>query len=345
MEPVPIKPLLIREISERGKPTRFVDAQGRTLSPAELCAAYGLPSTPTPEAIHAMDERALRLLCKARGLTVNLTDDLDNDRVTVCEALFPAIHPNASQAIAQAKDRVKATRHANIAAKKRPPRPAKKRPAPRPAPAPDPNHHWLLPVNAPEKTKEMRRRAWAECERELEDLAREINAAHEAAQAAATTAIEHAIACGKALIKAKAKVGHGNWLPWLEKNCKALISRSQRTAQVYIQLAKRVDSNPQHAADLTSIRQALADVSALPAPEPEATNPPEPISLVAAFEAKPAATHDQISAALKGRQDATELLDALRREIERWRKANQHRPQSWIGEALRLLAAEEAGRK
>jgi hypothetical protein len=41
--------------------------------------------------------------------------------------------------------------------------------------------------------------------------------------------------CGSLLIEAKARVSHGEWLPWLEKECHGI---SDRTARIYMQLSK-----------------------------------------------------------------------------------------------------------
>jgi hypothetical protein len=91
----------------------------------------------------------------------------------------------------------------------------------------------------------------------LPALAAEIEQEHQAAHRAGLTMIEHAKRCGDLLIKAKAEVGHGEWLPWLDAN----VSFCQRTAQGYMKLARelpRLDStNAQRVADL-SLRDALA---------------------------------------------------------------------------------------
>jgi Protein of unknown function (DUF3987)/Protein of unknown function (DUF3102) len=52
----------------------------------------------------------------------------------------------------------------------------------------------------------------------LPDLAARIESEHQAAHRAARTAIEHALECGQLLLEAKASVGHGGWLPWIEAN-------------------------------------------------------------------------------------------------------------------------------
>lgn len=86
----------------------------------------------------------------------------------------------------------------------------------------------------------------------LQDLAGTINNEYAAAQSDAHSAVQHAIACGRALIEAKAKCNHGEWKDWLDEN----VSFSQRHALRYMNLAAnwtRV-SNLENAA---SIREAL----------------------------------------------------------------------------------------
>ena len=68
----------------------------------------------------------------------------------------------------------------------------------------------------------------------LPAMADEINAEHNAACRAAQTALVHAAECGRLLIEAKAAVGHGGWLAWLEANT----SVSARQSQKYMRLAK-----------------------------------------------------------------------------------------------------------
>ena len=64
--------------------------------------------------------------------------------------------------------------------------------------------------------------------------------------------------CGDLLIEAKAKLAHGTWRPWLKEHCPSL---SERTAQVYVSLAKNraaIEAKSADAADLTmTIRDAL----------------------------------------------------------------------------------------
>ena len=57
------------------------------------------------------------------------------------------------------------------------------------------------------------------------NLAQRIEAEHQAAIGAARTAIEHAVECGKLLLEAKAQIGHGGWLPWVEAHLSFAIGK------------------------------------------------------------------------------------------------------------------------
>jgi hypothetical protein len=66
-------------------------------------------------------------------------------------------------------------------------------------------------------------------------LAATINEHLEAAETATRRGLEHAIAAGLLLIEAKDLVGHhGEWLPWLQANCRI----GPRQAQTYMRLAR-----------------------------------------------------------------------------------------------------------
>jgi|SRR6516164_11399716 hypothetical protein len=68
---------------------------------------------------------------------------------------------------------------------------------------------------------------------DLSALAERINTYHKQVEDAGRNIIANAIRAGLALIDAKKEVGHGNFLPWLKKNCKV----SERRAQDYMKLA------------------------------------------------------------------------------------------------------------
>jgi hypothetical protein len=89
----------------------------------------------------------------------------------------------------------------------------------------------------------------------LDDLARRIDAEHEAALRSARTAIEHAIECGQLLLEARASVPHGGWLPWLRENTKV----SERTAQRWMRFAENAEALLVKSATVADLTFADAD--------------------------------------------------------------------------------------
>jgi len=67
----------------------------------------------------------------------------------------------------------------------------------------------------------------------LDELATRIKIANKAVRDAAKNIVREAITAGLGLIDAKAKLTHGEWLPWLEQNC----GFSERTAHNYMLIA------------------------------------------------------------------------------------------------------------
>src|SRR5205823_6159974 len=62
-------------------------------------------------------------------------------------------------------------------------------------------------------------------------------------------AAKHARKAGGLLLKAKAQVAHGGWLPWLKDNCQL----ADRTSQLYMQIARHwrtLRAHPQFDADI-----------------------------------------------------------------------------------------------
>ncbi|HEV2517918.1 MAG TPA: DUF3102 domain-containing protein [Devosia sp.] len=93
------------------------------------------------------------------------------------------------------------------------------------------------------------------------NIAGAINDAHANVEKAKRQAVVFAIECGKLLEQAKATVPHGSWKPWLAEHC----TFSERTAQLYMKVAKHVGHDPakaQRVADL-SLRE-LAVLMAKP---------------------------------------------------------------------------------
>src|SRR5262249_28929745 len=89
----------------------------------------------------------------------------------------------------------------------------------------------------------------------LPELAADINVAHDQAAQALRDGIHHAIRAGELLLKAKAQLSHGKWLPWLQANCEI----PERTAQAYMRLACLPVEKRNAVADLP-LRDALSAI-------------------------------------------------------------------------------------
>jgi hypothetical protein len=102
----------------------------------------------------------------------------------------------------------------------------------------------------------------AELPESLPDLAKRIRVEHASACAAVRKGIEHAMAAGEMLTRAKLLCDHGQWLPWLEKHCPEV---SVRQAQKYMLVASHRDqlANAPSGAHL-GINEALAALSNAP---------------------------------------------------------------------------------
>jgi hypothetical protein len=84
-----------------------------------------------------------------------------------------------------------------------------------------------------------------------DDLVREINAEHGHVETYKHSTIQHAIRCGELLVEMKQRVGHGNWLAWVQEHFEA----SERTARNYMEIAKSAAVADSH--DDTTMRSAL----------------------------------------------------------------------------------------
>jgi hypothetical protein len=101
----------------------------------------------------------------------------------------------------------------------------------------------------------------------LDTLAAGIRQEVEAAEADFQSAVAHAVRAGELLIEAKATVGHGGWIPWLERN----FAFTRQTASGYMRLAK----HPDHMEGAPSISVALKQI-APPKAEPTSAPVTEP---------------------------------------------------------------------
>jgi hypothetical protein len=90
-----------------------------------------------------------------------------------------------------------------------------------------------LDVEQLERTGGIGSRA-SELVRTDDELAREINTEHGQVERHKHSTIRHAIRCGELLLEMKQRVGHGNWLAWVDEHFQA----SERTARNYMEIAK-----------------------------------------------------------------------------------------------------------
>jgi hypothetical protein len=178
----------------------------------------------------------------------------------------------------------------------------------------------------------------------LPDLAQAIDREHQAAIGAARSAIEHAVACGRRLLEAKAAVGHGGWIAWVEAN----LSFSHRQAQKYARLAKFTAGKSELAKAHLTLDGALAAI-AEPKPKPDRPRPKpkwEPANPIPAPAPEPKAVEPAPFSALAAIQGAFDQLPAREKnEFSRWvleyqlrqtdLAANQKRD---LGKILEILA-------
>ena len=110
-----------------------------------------------------------------------------------------------------------------------------------------------------------------------ENLARAINTEHDHVETYKRNTIQHAIRCGELLLEMKGRVGHGNWLTWVQEHFEA----GERTARNYMEIAKSaavadLDDNPTHS--LTSVRGIFGVASSQPTGNPHAPGAERPCS-------------------------------------------------------------------
>jgi site-specific DNA-methyltransferase (adenine-specific) len=114
----------------------------------------------------------------------------------------------------------------------------------------------------------------------LDELAVRANDEHRLGNEAARDAANHWVAAGRALLEAKAQVGHGEWLPWLTTNFEG----SERTARRYMTVA----ANRTRVADLDaeglSLRALLKRVERIDREEQAEQRRLEPVAKLAVGE-------------------------------------------------------------
>ncbi len=190
---------------------------------------------------------------------------------------------------------------------------------------------------------------------DLADLARRINAEHDAAIRAFGSVLDNARSAGRMLIEAKAALPHGDWLPWIEENC----SFGERTARTYMRVARewpKLESNRQSVADL-SLARAI-EIIAPPAPKPkivaDITPPKSPAITITAREIVENPTARPEPSSSMGRNFGTrryepspeekaadklraDLVERLADVIRRWRREHSEGTDELVYEALEDL--------
>jgi hypothetical protein len=116
----------------------------------------------------------------------------------------------------------------------------------------------------------------------LPGLAVEIRAEVQATEADLHSAVGHAIKAGELLIEAKARCGHGEWLPWLGEN----FEFSRRHAQRFMQMA----ANATSVSHLPSVNAALKELT----PPATTRRVAQPLPLHPACEAFPWLPDDEM---------------------------------------------------
>lgn len=86
----------------------------------------------------------------------------------------------------------------------------------------------------------------------VDDIAFQINREHDLFEASMQTSVEHAIRCGELLIEEKANHRHGDWIRWIESNCKFTRQHAAR----YMKIASNV-TRVFHLDSATSLRGIL----------------------------------------------------------------------------------------
>ena len=119
-----------------------------------------------------------------------------------------------------------------------------------------------------------------------DDLVREINAEHGHVEMYKHNTIQHAIRCGQLLAEMKQRVGHGNWLAWVQEHFEA----SERTARNYMEIAKSAAVADFH--DDTTMRSALLALASRSQPKEPKT---EQTSKMAANSRLPVQEHAHTS--------------------------------------------------
>jgi hypothetical protein len=149
----------------------------------------------------------------------------------------------------------------------------------------------------------------------VEALALIANESAEQVESSARKTVEHAERCGRALLAAKQKVPHGQWLGWLAKN----FDYNQQHASRYITIAANY-SRVSNLKEATSLREALRMIAEDPE-TPKRERKPS-VEVIEHIEAQATSVKEQKPASEKTLGETA--TNAVSREETR--KADTHRP-------------------
>ena len=143
-------------------------------------------------------------------------------------------------------------------------------------------------------------------QQDLDALAHTIRIADLGVDRAVANMVEHALTAGDALIQAKAKAGHGNWLRYLKEQC----DLSEDKAERYMRVARDrdvVEANSAHVRNLS-----LAEVLRLIDAEKRKSQPQAPGGPKAPKTAKIAKAPDRLNSLAWSDASPTERTNFLR---------------------------------
>jgi transposase len=162
----------------------------------------------------------------------------------------------------------------------------------------------------------------------LEQLSAEIRQGHAAVQSAVAETLTHALSVGDALLRAKARIERGRFVPWIEEECGLVYN----TANGYMRLARYRDALPLGLPK----HEALEYIRGLPSTDGRklVASHPEAVKQEARRRRREGQRYRDIASAL-GVSDAT---------IFRWCKEKEYKKGA-IDRARQRRAFEELGRQ
>jgi hypothetical protein len=168
---------------------------------------------------------------------------------------------------------------------------------------------------------------------DVESLAVIANESAEEVESSARRTVEHAERCGRALLAAKEKVPHGQWLGWLAKS----FDYDQRHASRYMTIASNW-SRVTNLETATSLREALRMIAEDPETPKRERKPSVEVIVPIEAEAKPILNDPRLPQPKPESTGETATNAVVREET---RKAPSHRPPEKFSEVSPSYEDEE----